>query len=167
MFFFFCLTDVFAAREAKRAKKREVYFPELICEYCSKKWKQKTALIRHIRTEHLTKENADGTFACLRCDFVSASKPDVLRHQKMHAKDEDYECEICKFLCHTSKSLRTHFLRQHSVGRCAGGLYVCYVCGKRKLRAKNIEKHFATHKSVSCLLACEPETRLNYLCFSL
>ena len=59
------------------------------------------------------RQKSEGTaFNCSKCNKFFSRKPNLLRHEKIHAGDRPYQCQLClKFFsqkAHLKKHLLTH-----------------------------------------------------------
>ncbi|XP_075987484.1 uncharacterized protein LOC142984058 [Anticarsia gemmatalis] len=118
---------------------------KFVCDYCEKKYSQKTALSVHIRLEH---ENG----RALVCDWCSkkfSSMSKLQDHVVKHTKQKNFTCGICGGKFVTKMSLLYH-TRIHTGEK----PYTCEHCSMRFLSASRRSEHIKRHHG-SADLECD------------
>ncbi|XP_069506438.1 zinc finger protein 84-like isoform X1 [Ambystoma mexicanum] len=110
----------------QRRHKREKAFP---CSECQNVFNQKTDLMLHIRSSHVTGANAEckgGMIAnttldhekpyhCTQCDKRFRLKDQFEGHQRAHSGEKPYECIHCRMRFCQKGGLYIHIKRHHGV----------------------------------------------------
>ena len=85
----------------------------ILCEICSKNFKNKETLRVHIYNCHSAERSGD--FACSTCSSVYKSKGQLLKHVKIkHGPFTRFPCQLCDYSCLSKNGLGRHFNRVHS-----------------------------------------------------
>ncbi|KAM9310537.1 zinc finger protein ZFAT isoform 2-T2 [Pholidichthys leucotaenia] len=80
-----------------------------LCDLCGKKFKSKVTLKSH----RLSHTNEGKRFQCTVCDFISVSKPSLLRHMEQHAEFKPFRCAHCQYSCNMTGALKRHYNLKH------------------------------------------------------
>ncbi|KAG7229398.1 hypothetical protein INR49_012789 [Caranx melampygus] len=80
-----------------------------LCDLCGKKFKSKVTLKSH----RLSHTNEGKRFQCSECDFMSVSKPSLLRHMEQHAEFKPFRCAHCHYSCNIAGPLKRHYNSKH------------------------------------------------------
>ncbi|CAH0555594.1 unnamed protein product [Brassicogethes aeneus] len=102
------------------------------CNYCMKKFKKPSDLIRHIRIH--TKEKP---FKCKVCNASFSLKSTLLTHSKRHQLKREYICPICNGSFSNLQKITIH-LRRHNV---QSPSYSCKQCDKTFQSYADAENH--------------------------
>ncbi|XP_075730575.1 uncharacterized protein LOC119165043 [Rhipicephalus microplus] len=76
----------------------------------------------------------------LTCNFVTASRPNMLDHQKMHKGERPYRCGLCSKVFTRKGNMVVHF-RNHTGER----PFPCQLCPMAFTQKKILEAHIRTH----------------------
>lgn len=136
------------------------------CDCCSKIFKKKYALQRHLETHSnirvecsvchrllktkktlklhmMLHEDTGKIFECSECGFMSKQKQSMTRHQiRMHSKFADYQCPLCPKTFKFNGDLKRHHEAKHVVDPC-----YCEICGKTYRNSHFLRKHRRISKS--------------------
>lgn len=135
--------------------------PDVIfeCSICSKKFRRKAHLKRHLRTH-----DPDRPFKCLHCDYKGCERADITKHQliheepqhtcevcgktfrhlrnkelhvKRHKGQRDYKCGVCEYFGYTFTDIRKHIERKHT----GANTIICEKCGQAFICEQSLEEH--------------------------
>ena len=107
-----------------------------LTDYRSKdKFYLKFHIIRVHRNEKL--------FACRFCDYKSATRQEMNRHEARHSDERPFECCVpdCDYRSKTKECLRQH----HQFVHLKTKRYACHVCNKRFSYSTNLKQHIQRH----------------------
>ncbi|XP_050575055.1 zinc finger protein 17-like [Bombus affinis] len=130
------------------------------CDCCSKIFRKKYALQRHLETHSnarmecsvchrllktkktlklhmMLHEDTGKIFECSECGFMTKQKQSMTRHQiRMHSKIADYKCQLCPKTFKFNGDLKRHHEAKHVVDPC-----YCEICGKTYRNSHFLRKH--------------------------
>lgn len=109
------------------------------CSICSKTFKFKSALTRHMFT-HFGEE----TIKCDECQR-NIRKGNLSRHLKAHKSEKSFQCPECLKKFKHKMSLESH-AKTHSM-QSVGGLITCEQCNKKCTRRTTLLKDIRSHQS--------------------
>lgn len=82
----------------------------------------------------------DKPFACEECEYKGKTKRDLEAHQKVHDRDNVYNCEVfqCNYTSRTLMALKRHDAKEHLH---QPQTYQCHCCDNKYLRGHLLSKH--------------------------
>ena len=109
------------------------------CEKCSKEYRHRRGLLRHIKTTH---ENHPKEFICKKtnCKKKFGRMEELTRHEKCHQPGK-LTCETCKATFKHKFDLTRH-VKQHENNPTR---FTCDQCGANYSRRHNLKKHEKDH----------------------
>ena len=119
-------------------KKENVLSDNFNCQDCSRSFKNKTLLQRHMSTTHSDLR----PYECDTCPLKFKSSTNLRAHQITHTGERKYSCEICGKLFGYKTSLIQH-IKLHE-GENAK-TFACPHCQKRFTQKGNLEEHIRIH----------------------
>ncbi|GBO31461.1 Histone-lysine N-methyltransferase PRDM9 [Araneus ventricosus] len=105
------------------------------CNFCPKKFKRKSDLIRHHRTH-----NGDKPFVCDICGKEFTTKGNFITHYRIHTEEKPFLCNICGKGFAQKITLDRHY-RTHTGEK----PFVCGICLKEFTTKGNFITHYRTH----------------------
>ncbi|KAI8120641.1 Zinc finger protein 91 [Lucilia cuprina] len=156
----------------------EEHITSLRCTYCHKLFDDKTAVLNHIKTNHLMNNIQSYPYTCTICKKGFKSKSGLKGHSSSHETNNQLQCPIC-----LSKFYKTYFVTHvlmHESETCfpcqvCGEIYDsnekrldhwhthekdkpygCNYCFRRYEKEKSLLKHLQLHKPVECS-SCKTE----------
>ena len=108
-----------------------------VCPYCSKEFREKRSLDKHIRAIH----EAERPFPCDLCPEAFRNQIELKNHMNRHLKDYPYKCDVCSMTFQKQESLTTHY-RLHTGEK----PFVCPICDKKFTSEKNKRVHVLRHE---------------------
>ena len=109
------------------------------CDFCSKKYKQKSALNKHIKEVH----TEDGKqYKCETCGKAFAYKHKLNLHIKTVHDGLTYDCDLCDKKCLSYVGLRTHKATYHPTEDTK--VYYCESCSYQSSNSSNFWRHVRT-----------------------
>ncbi|XP_075532063.1 uncharacterized protein LOC142564789 isoform X2 [Dermacentor variabilis] len=118
------------AAEADVAVPREIFS----CDECGDQFTVKQLLENHRRRKHM--QRPQGKHRCAHCPYSSNYKYDVTTHERIHAGERPFVCEICHRGFNRRSSLSRHLL-VHTKEK----PYECADCGQRFSDASTMARH--------------------------
>ncbi|XP_043516195.1 zinc finger protein 275-like isoform X2 [Frieseomelitta varia] len=141
------------------------------CDYCSRVFRRKYELKRHLATHSNTRvecsvchqflktkrtlnlhmklhEESDKMFECSECDFRSKRMPSMKRHQiRKHSMHANFKCDICSRVFKLNSDLTRHNQLKHLIEPCC-----CDICGRTYRNMFFLRKHWylAKKRKKSC-----------------
>ena len=118
------------------------------CKFCTKEYKHKGNLVRHLRKVHGEgKEEYDDGKTCKICNKVFRDRGKRNRHvRSVHEKSTKVKCTLCNKTYSTKDILNAHVKNVHE----KKGKSECKLCGKTCSNPGNLRKHIReTHKRLS------------------
>lgn len=106
------------------------------CEICSKTFKKKLYLLRHIRQIHTKPDSC----LCQICGYLAENKQRLQYHLAAKHNGRQFTCEYCEKNFISKGHLQTH-MQSHKNAR----TYLCTVCGKDFNYSNSLEYHMRTH----------------------
>ena len=119
------------------------------CENCQFSFPEKTALEKHIKTNHDTPitSGTEKKFVCEKCDFTSQTEPELQIHKqithmtsKVTLLEKDMrviECTKCSYTCKLNIQLKKHIEKTHKNEQ----LHTCYHCEYSSSLIANVWEH--------------------------
>jgi hypothetical protein len=107
-----------------------------VCPYCSKEFREKRSLDKHIRAIH----EAERPFPCDMCPEAFRNQIELKNHMNRHLKDYPYKCDVCSMTFQKQESLTTHY-RLHTGEK----PFACPICDKKFTSEKNKRVHVLRH----------------------
>lgn len=112
------------------------------CPKCEKVFKTKTGLNMHLK-QHFD----ESLFSCLRCDFKTPQKLNLVKHTaSKHGQDVEgrlldmsFSCELCDFKCIAEHMLKNHMLRKHT--QKSAMRFHCTNCNYATVEKAALDKH--------------------------
>jgi len=108
-----------------------------VCPYCSKEFREKRSLDKHIRAIH----EAERPFPCDVCPEAFRNQLELKNHMNRHMKDYPHKCDVCSMTFQKQESLTTHY-RLHTGEK----PFVCPICDKKFTSEKNKRVHVLRHE---------------------
>lgn len=125
--------------EDKRAKYREHYrrfqSKTYTCEFCDITYSRFCDLSNHDRTAH---DDMPKEFSCPTCGKLFLTDSRLRIHQNAFHAEKTFTCDICKVLCKSKDTLRTH-MRKHS------GIFTCSYCNLTTASNAALVSHIRVH----------------------
>lgn len=106
------------------------------CSHCSKNFKYKSNLVRHVRTH--TNERP---YRCDHCSRAFADKCNLVSHIRTHTGERPYCCNTCGRSFRLKKTLLNH-LRTHTGQR----PFTCELCPMAFAQNVTLKKHVQRHR---------------------
>ncbi|XP_069363570.1 zinc finger protein 383-like isoform X2 [Maniola hyperantus] len=116
-----------------------------ICDICRKIYKQKSLLVKHIKTH-----TEVGRFTCKICQYKCKYQSYFTRHMIIHCVIKRFSCKLCDYKCKHKCSLVTH-MRTHTGEK----PFSCKLCDYKCTQNASLVIHMRTHtgeKPFSCKL---------------
>ncbi|XP_077501362.1 uncharacterized protein LOC144112391 [Amblyomma americanum] len=110
------------------------------CEKCGDLFTTQYNMEMHTRQKHC--QSTQGISHCTHCTYTSSRKSDIIRHERTHADNRNYVCNLCQ-----KRFSRPDNLKVHMAIHTRDKPYECGQCGKRfrqHIHAKHHEQiiHF-------------------------
>jgi len=99
-------------RFLKRHKAVHEKGKEILCDVCTKTFKNQTNFKKHMLTVHKTEK---GPYKCKQCDFISSVNILIHKHRQVHP-DNSLLCEVCGS-AYVDKSTLIKHMRVHDISR--------------------------------------------------
>eukprot|EP00475_Leptophrys_vorax_P022274 TRINITY_DN30312_c0_g1_i1.p1 TRINITY_DN30312_c0_g1~~TRINITY_DN30312_c0_g1_i1.p1 ORF type:complete len:581 (+),score=87.67 TRINITY_DN30312_c0_g1_i1:137-1744(+) len=103
------------------------------CDICSKSFRQRRNLARHVRTHSQVKP-----FSCSVCGWSFRRKSNLAAHERIHSGMKPFVCEECGKSFRQKGSLSSH-IRTHTKEK----PHECAVCGDLFTRKGSLQRHVA------------------------
>ena len=114
-----------------------------MCVVCNKSFSGVTVLKFHIAKKHKGRK-LDLPYRCVTCS-ESFQTPTKLRlHVKVHAQDENRNCEVCGKAYGSVAALNLHIRNKHPHMRKRTGKFTCTTCSKRFSCIQSLQMHTRT-----------------------
>lgn len=88
-----CNVQFYSIRELRTHQKKSRHYHRIknyTCSYCSKPFKSRDHLNRHVRTH--TKEKP---YHCTTCGMNFSMVQNLRRHEKLHTGERPFKCDVC------------------------------------------------------------------------
>lgn len=160
------------AYHIKSCKKYKVSTQEeFVCDYCKMTYKNKAAILMHIKLKHLNgmrhqcstcgkrfssrshlkehenKHNKVYKFICSLCGLRLSTKKGYSRHMLTHSGEKPHVCPYCKSAFITASQKTRHVMMRHARDV---EFHQCTLCPRRKYaQRKNLTKHMHERHGVT------------------
>ena len=114
-----------------------------VCSHCDKKFKFKSSLFAHRKSEHWGTEQKENRYKCEQCDSSFRYKIELTKHKRIHKDERPHVCGECG-----ANFKRSAHLRMHENGHEDMRNAVCHICGKCCLGLKSLAKHIKMHHNI-------------------
>lgn len=108
----------------------------LECKTCNKTYTTRGNLNKH-RKDHLV-----SPFLCDICKKMFKSRREIMRHMRIHTKQNTHTCDVCQKSLGSQKRLQAHILR-HSKPT-----HDCNICNKKFKSILSLKNHNKLHKKM-------------------
>lgn len=149
------------------------------CDYCEKKYSQKTALSVHIRLEHengkalicdwcgkklssisrlkdhILKHTKQKNFECGHCGGKFVTKTSLLYHTRTHTGEKPYKCQQCDMTFLSASRRSEHVKRHHTATS-----FECDICNGKYKGTTCLIRHRKRHFDINSRLYKNPQAPL-------
>ena len=135
----------------------------LSCEFCHFKTSCKTILKEHNKSHNIV--SVENPFTCERCQAQFKRMKDWIYHLKTHKSEKIYKCERCDFKTAYKNSLRKHEKTLCAIKE-ACTLYRCHMCSYKSEYSEHVKRHMRCHFRPDELTTSKREVTPNdgYVC---
>uniref|UniRef100_A0A2A4J6N3 Protein krueppel n=1 Tax=Heliothis virescens TaxID=7102 RepID=A0A2A4J6N3_HELVI len=114
------------------------------CPMCDKKYKDSSALKRHIDNAHSQiPRRRERDFVCEHCGKAFYGKADVIIHMRTHTGETPYKCTICG-----AKFTQISGLQRHKKRHTGEKNHLCTACPKTFCTKEELKNHQLVHSNV-------------------
>lgn len=110
------------------------------CDSCTKTFRTKGSLKRHIETNHLDTSQRERKFICEMCGRSFYRKNEIITHIRIHTGEKPYACPFCPM-----RFLQISSLIRHKRTHTGDKPYSCPICGKCFADKSLTNIHLAVH----------------------
>ena len=141
------------------------------CKPCSRYWRVKRDLERHMRTVHGPKILKRETHICQYCGknfsrLQNRKRHELKMHKNLKVKREEFPCPQCDLVYKYRGQRSRHIKDIHEKESQSTTKHVCQKCGREYARAKQLKNHMRIHskkylEAKSTCNICEKDFRCN------
>lgn len=152
--------EVDASQPQEYSSEEEIVYKQelfdLQCNFCSKSYKRKSHLSRHIEKQHKdgkvkSRRKLHHVISCKLCGEKFTSIDDYKEHKQNVSCIEEPECRFCREMFDDFPLLRDHLATFHSNGR----EHVCPICFKSFPTVSNRNSHIQSHNAADSVTCAE------------
>ncbi|CAH1122269.1 unnamed protein product [Ceutorhynchus assimilis] len=118
---------------------REHTGTRILCVYCCKQFKSRSALIKHNKNVHEFSFSPEKSFKCDVCGNILSSEQYFQEHMALHGP-RNFQCETCGKAFSSNKSLKVHIKMTHNEME-----FACSLCDRTYKQKNNLLKHQDQH----------------------
>ncbi len=118
--------------------------PKLQCPIsgCDRSFTRKQTLEKHIQTPH-------GDYKCLRCNYQTSNKQNLIKHQKLHSATGKFKCQYCDYESVVQCAVVRHQLCHFNIYP-----YKCRVCTYKCKETFALKLHYKRHHPRNHVFLC-------------